>query len=206
MSVNKYAGTKTEKNLWEAYAGESKARNRYTFAKLSAQEQNMYVLSEVFRFTAEQEEQHAKIFYELMKEASGGEINITADYPVEVTDSLQKLLDSSANNENAEAESIYPQFAEIAKQEGFTKASSKFELIAEIENIHRKRFEYFGALLRDDKLHKSDKSERWLCLNCGHIHEGTEAPMMCPVCSVQQGYFIRESDAPFTWGGMVCQG
>ena len=90
-------------------------------------------------------------------------------------------------------------------EEGFAKAASKFNMIAQIENMHKQRFEYYAQLMRNGNLFKSEKTERWMCLNCGHIHESSEAPIVCPVCGVRQGYFIRENEAPFTSGGAVCQ-
>ncbi len=201
MQTN-FMTSQTRINLMRAFAGESQARNRYIFAKQTALEQNLYVISEVFKFTASQEEQHAKVFYELLKESAGNNIDITAGYPVDVYNDIQKLLDVAARNEYEEYGDIYPEFAKIAKEEGFPQAAAKFNLIAEIENCHQKRFEYYGKLMREEKLFKSDKTERWLCLNCGHVHELTEAPISCPVCGVNRGYFIRESEAPFTFGGI----
>lgn len=203
--VTDFMKSMTRINLMKAFAGESQARNRYTFAKMTALEKNMYVISEVFRFTAEQEEQHAKIFYELLLDSSGNKVEISADYPVDVYDDITKLLDTSVNNENDEYENIYPEFARIAREEGFAKAASKFALISEIENIHRKRFEHYSNLIKEDKLFKSENTERWLCLNCGHIHESSEAPLICPVCGMKQGYFIREAEAPYTTGGKICR-
>lgn len=205
MQTN-FMTSQTRENLMRAFAGESQARNRYTFAKQAALEQNLYVISEVFRFTAAQEEQHAKVFYELLKESAGKNVDITAGYPADIYSEIQKLLDSAVHNENEEFADAYPNFARIAQEEGFAKAASKFNLIAEIENSHKQRFEHYAKLMREDKLFRSDKSERWMCLNCGHIHEGTEAPLVCPVCGVRQGYFIREAEAPFTFGGIICQG
>ncbi|MBQ8297580.1 MAG: rubrerythrin family protein [Ruminococcus sp.] len=203
---NNFMESQTRVNLMRAFAGESQARNRYTFAKQTALEKNLYVISEVFRFTAAQEEQHAKIFYELLKESAGRNVEITAGYPADVYDDIQKLLDTSVNNEFEEFSDAYPKFAATAKEEGYHKAASKFTLIAEIENYHKQRFEYYAKLMREDKLFRSDKTERWMCLNCGHIHESSEAPLECPVCGMRQGYFIREAEASFTFGGIVCQG
>lgn len=197
--------SETRINLMRAFAGESQARNRYTFAQCTANQNNMFVLGEVFKFTAEQEKAHAEVFYNLLKDSAGTNADITAGYPVDVYDSVEKLLETSVHNENDEAESIYPKFAEIAKKEGFPQAAAKFTLIAFIEKTHRQRFEYFEKLLKQDKLFKSDKTERWLCLNCGHIHESSEAPGICPVCGKNHGYFIRLSDAPYTSGGILCQ-
>lgn len=205
MQTN-FLTSETRENLMRAFAGESQARNRYTFAKMTALEGNLYVISEVFRFTAAQEEQHAKIFFNLLKDAAGNNIEITAGYPADVYDDLQKLLDSAVHNENEEFSDAYPKFAKIAQDEGFVNAASKFNMIAQIENSHRQRFEYYAKLMREEKLFRSDKTEKWLCLNCGHIHEGSEAPLSCPVCGARQGYFIREAEAPFTFGGIICQG
>lgn len=204
MQTN-FMTSRTKENLMRAFAGESQARNRYTFAAKTAEEQNLYVISRIFKFTASQEEQHAKVFFDLLKEAAGKNIEITAGYPADVFSELQQLLDSSVHNEGEEFEVIYPDFAKIASEEGFHKAETKFRMIAEIERTHRQRFDYYGRLLKENRLFKSDKTERWMCLNCGHIHEASEAPLVCPVCGVRQGYFIREAEAPFTAGGSLCQ-
>jgi len=205
MQTN-FMTSQTRINLMRAFAGESQARNRYTFAKQAALEKNLYVISEVFRFTADQEEQHAKVFYGLLKESAGNNVDITAGYPADVYDNIQKLLESAVHNENEEFADAYPNFAQTAKNEGFLIPASKFELIAEIENSHKQRFEHYLTLMKEDKLFRSENpNEKWLCLNCGHIHEGSEAPMMCPVCGARQGYFIRECEAPFTAGGAVCR-
>ena len=118
----------TKENLMRAFAGECQARHRYYFAALTAQEQNLVGLERMFRFTAEQEERHAKQFYELLKEATGTEVNITADYPVNVYTELQKLLDAAAKNENSESSEIYPRFAQIAAQEGYPEIQQKFSM------------------------------------------------------------------------------
>lgn len=192
--------SRTKENLMRAFAGESQARNRYSFAQKTALEQNMYAISEIFRFTAEQEEQHAKIFFDLLKDATGTTVEINAGYPADVYGDIQKLLDSAVHNENEEFSNDYPAFAQTAQEEGFAAAASRFNMIAQIENQHRLRFEYYANLLRSGNLHKSEKTERWLCLNCGHIHESSEAPVQCPVCGVNRGYFIRENEASFTGG------
>ncbi len=202
MSIN-FISSETKLNLMKAFAGESQARNRYIFAQQTAQEQNLYVISQVFKFTASQEEQHAKVFFDLLKDAAGNNIEITGGYPADVYNDIQKLLDSSIHNENEEFSDVYPKFSSIAKEEGFAKAASVFNLIAQVENIHRERFEHYAKLMREDKLFRSDKTERWMCLNCGHVHESSEAPLICPICGSRQGYFIRENEAPFTFGGLL---
>lgn len=203
---NNFMESQTKTNLMRAFAGESQARNRYIFASDAASQQNMEALARMFKMTAAQEEQHAKIFFELMQEAAGTNVDINAGYPADVFSDLQKLLDFSAKSENEEFGVLYPDFARIAKDEGFTKAESKFTLIAQIENEHRQRFEYYAALMRDGKLFRSENTEeRWMCLNCGHIHTASEAPLACPVCGVKQGYFVREREAAFTFGGIFAQ-
>jgi len=197
--------SETRINLMRSFAGESQARNRYTFAQCTAEQNNLYVLGQLFKFTANQEKAHAEVFYNLMKQSAGTNAEITGGYPIDVYDNIDKLLLSSIHNENDEAETVYPAFAETAKKEGFQEAAAKFMLIASVEETHRRRFEYFEKLLKQDKLFKSDKTERWMCLNCGHIHEAGEAPEKCPVCGKNQGYFIRVYDAPMTGGMLLCQ-
>lgn len=200
-----FLSSQTRINLMRSFAGESQARNRYTFAQQIALQNNMYIISLVFNITADEEKAHAEVFYNLLNDSNEKDIEITAGYPVNVYNDVQSLLSSSVNNEKNENTIIYPQFAEIATQEGFTKVASKFKLIAEIEDFHRKRFEYYSNLLKNDMLFRSDKTEKWRCLNCGHIHESSEAPLSCPVCSKNQGYFIRIDEAPFIGGGLICQ-
>lgn len=191
--------SQTRVNLMRAFAGECQARQRYYQAALTAEQQKLVALGRMFRFTAEQEERHAIVFFHLLKDAAGQNIDISAGYPADVFTELQQLLDAAARGEEQEFSTVYPDFARIATDEGFTEAAAKFKMIAEIENAHRKRFDYYARLYREDKLLRSDDTqERWICLNCGHIHTGSEPPRQCPVCSSEQGYFIREAEAPFT--------
>lgn len=196
--------SRTKINLMRAFAGESQSRMRYYLAALTAQKQYLVGLERMFRFTADQEEHHAQVFYDLLKDAAGEEIEIKADFPADVYDDLQQLLDASANSENKEFSDIYPDFARIAAEEGFTDIGDKFRMIAKIEDTHKHRFEYYADLMRSDKLFRSeDTDERWMCLNCGHIHIGSEPPQNCPVCGVQQGFYVREAEAPFTSCGII---
>ncbi len=196
-----FCESQTKVNLMRAFAGECQARQRYYQAALIAQEQNLVGLERMFRFTAEQEERHAKQFFELLKDCAGTQITITADYPADVYTDIQQLLDSAAADEDKEFREVYPQFGQIAADEGFADIQAKFNMIAKIEESHRKRFEYYAKLWRDGMLFRSDSTqERWICLNCGHIHTGSEPPQSCPVCGAQQGYFIREAEAAFTAG------
>ena len=186
------AQSDTAGNLMRAFAGESMARNRYYFASEVAKKQNMYFIQQIFKFTAHQEEQHAKIFYDLMKELNGGSIEITAGYPVGNYDDLGKLLRDAQHNEYQEHNVIYPEFARIARDEGFAPIATAFEQIAAIEETHGNRFGAFGELIEQAKIFKADVQTAWICLNCGHIHIGPEAPMTCPVCHHAQGYFVPE--------------
>lgn len=191
--------SQTRVNLMRAFAGECQARQRYYQAALTAQQQKLVGLERMFRFTAEQEERHAMVFWKLMKEAAGETVDISAGFPADVSEDIQQLLDFSQNEESKEFGVVYPDFARIADDEGFTEAAQKFRLIADIENCHRARFAYYGKLYRDGMLFRSDSGEQcWLCLNCGHIHKCSEPPRECPVCSAEQGYFIREEEAAFT--------
>ena len=203
MQIN-FNESQTKINLMRAFAGESQSRMRYYLAALTAQQQYLVGLERMFRFTAEQEEQHAKVFYELLKESVGEEILIKADYPADVYTDLRQLLESAANGEEREHSEIYPNFAQTAADEGFTDISSKFRMISDIEDKHKHRFEYYADLMKKDMLFRSDDTEeRWMCLNCGHIHTGSEPPQNCPVCSVRQGFYVREAESPFTSSNML---
>ena len=181
-----------------AFAGESQARNRYTMAEEKARQQKLYVLAVLFKFTADQEKVHAKIFYEHLKELSGESVFVDGGYPVDISEDMCTLLGMADHNERQESEDVYPAFAEVARQEGYGKIAQDFTNIAKIENVHGKRFAAFGELMKEGKLFSSSQSETWVCLNCGYIVEGTKAPERCPVCGEAQGYYIRFSMA--SWG------
>lgn len=189
--------SRTKENLMRAFAGESQARNRYTFGESLAKKQNLYVIQKVFNYTAEQEKAHAWVFYNHLKELSGSSITIDAGYPVEVYDDLIKTLKDSQHNEYEEWDKVYKEFAKTAREEGFLEVANSFEKISEIEKIHGDRFGRFASDLENNTLFKKDNEEKWICLNCGHVHTGTKAPMACPVCSYPQGYFILYSNSPF---------
>lgn len=194
-----FSESQTRINLMRAFAGECQSRQRYYQAALTAQQQKLVGLERMFRFTAEQEERHAMVFWKLLKEGTGQDIDISAGFPAEVTEEIQKLLDASEREEKKEFSVVYPDFARIAADEGFTEAASKFRMIADIENSHRARFRYYGELYRSGMLFRSNDTEQyWICLNCGHIHKGSEPPQECPVCRAEQGYFIRREEAAFT--------
>mgnify|MGYP000440092083 CR=1 FL=1 len=202
--MSDFRNSKTKDNLMRAFAGESQARNRYIFAAAQAKEQKMQVVEFVFRFTAKQEEAHAaekvhaKIFYEHLKELSGESVFVDGGYPVDISEDMCTLLGMADHNERQESDDVYPAFAEVARQEGYGKIAQDFTNIAKIENVHGKRFAAFGKLMKEGKLFSSSQSETWVCLNCGYIVEGTQAPERCPVCGEAQGYYIRLSMA--SWG------
>lgn len=196
MAVD-FKDSATKENLMRAFAGESQARNRYTFAASQAHKEHMHVLEAVFQYTAEQEKQHAYIFYQHLKEMAGETIFIDGGYPVDISPDLDKLLRMAQHNEYEEHDSVYKAFGEKAKEEGYGRIARSFQMIADIEKYHGDRFGKFAQYLEDKKLFVSDVETGWICLKCGHIHWGNEAPKKCPVCEHDQGYFIRLELSPF---------
>ncbi len=190
--------SKTKVNLMKAFAGESQARNRYTFAASEAKKQQLNVIESIFNYTAGQEKEHAELFYDALGELKGENINIEGGYPVDKSSNILELLKSAVHNEQEEFSPVYPEFARIAKEEGFFKIANLFDKIAMIEKTHAERFLQFANLLENNKLFCDDNEVEWLCLNCGHIHKGKEAPKNCPVCDHNQGYFIRKEFSPYT--------
>lgn len=190
--------SETMKNLMRAFAGESQARNRYTFAAEQAYKQGLYVIEHVFKFTAEQEKAHAQVFYELLKEVTGENIEVDGEYPVDISPNISELLKMAQHNEYQEHDDAYKHFADTAQEEGFGKAAARFRAIAEIEKIHGDRFGEFARLLEENQLFVSKVETKWMCLNCGYIYEGTEVPGKCPVCEHEQGWFIRLELAPYS--------
>ncbi len=186
--------SQTKLNLLKAFAGESQARNRYTFAAAEAKKQNLNVIERLFTFTANQEKEHAELFYNALKECSGENIEITGSYPIDISTNISELLKSAVHNEFEEHNPVYPSFAKTAEEEGFAKISNLFSKIAEIEKTHGERFKHFQELMEGDKLFSNGTETKWLCLNCGHIHSGVGAPNACPVCEHNQGYFIRYNE------------
>lgn len=196
MSVD-FKNSQTKDNLMRAFAGESQARNRYTFAAGEAIRQKQHMIADVFFFTANQEKEHAEIFYNHLKELSGQNICVDGKYPVDISTDLVALLRSAKHNEYEEFEDVYQAFANVANQEGFLKVAQDFKNIADIEKVHGDRFELLADMLEKNELYVSNMTCQWMCLNCGHIHEGTQVPERCPVCDHDQGYFIRVEFAPF---------
>ncbi len=189
--------SQTRENLMRAFAGESQARNRYTFASGALRKQGLVVVSQVFDFTAEQERAHAKVFYDFLQDSAGANVSISGNYPVDIFPDALGHLRAAQHNEYQEWEHDYAGFAKVAYEEGFELIGKNFEMIAGIEKTHGDRFGLFGDLLEQDRLFEDDKEVAWMCLNCGQIVHATRAPRNCPVCRHEQGWFIRLDMAPF---------
>ena len=194
--------SETKKNLMRAFAGESQARNRYTLAAGQAKKEGLDAVAAIFLYTAEQEKEHAEIFYKHLTEAAGETIAIDGTYPVDIADTTAELLRMAQHNEYEEFDPVYKSFGETARTEGFPQIAASFLQIAPIEQSHGNRFGRLAELLESGKLFVSDVKCGWMCLNCGHIQESLEAPKTCPVCNHDQGYFIRLEMAPYA-GGLV---
>lgn len=190
--------SKTKENLMRAFSGECQARMRYTFAAEKANAAKLQIIGAVFDFTANQEKEHAGIFLKHLRESAGQNICIDGSYPVTETDSVIKFLESAYHNETEEADRIYRAFGDTAHEEGFDSVAASFYKIADIEKSHADRFLLFADLMKQNRLFISDISCEWMCLNCGHLFSGTEAPEECPVCHHDKGYFIRLTLAPYT--------
>lgn len=179
-------GTQTEKNLMAAFAGESQARNRYTYFTSKARDEGYMQVAAIFDETASQEKEHAKRLFKLME---GGEITITGTFPAGPVGTTSQNLLEAAGGENYEWKEMYPGFAKIARQEGFEAIATVFEAIAVAEKQHAKRYEELKANIDAGKAFKRDKKQVWRCLNCGYIVEALEAPKTCPACAHPQSYF-----------------
>lgn len=190
--------SKTQKNLMRALAGESLARNRYTFAAGQAERDGLPVIAAVFRYTADQEKEHAEIFADFLRRGGADSIPIDGSFPVDTAADTLSLLAAAAQNETKEHEEVYPAFAVAARNEGFSEIARKLELIAEIEKCHAGCFAAFHKLLSEHKLFVSELACGWICMNCGHELNGTEAPQQCPVCG-EAGYFIRVEMSPYSY-------
>ena len=189
MAVN-FSESMTKENLMRAFAGESQARNRYTIAAERAEKDGMFTVAEIFRYTADQERAHAERFYELLKELSGQTIHIDGSYPVDQQEDLPGLLRAAEHNEHEEFADVYQAFGNTAREEGFSEAASAFHQIAEIEHVHEQRFAKLAEMLESGTWYQPKAASKWMCTNCGYIHEGNQAPPVCPVCRHARGYFI----------------
>ena len=179
-------GTKTEKNLLASFAGESQARNRYTYFASVAKKAGFEQIAAIFLETAYNEKEHAKRFFKFLK---GGDVEIIASYPAGVIEDTVANLEASAAGENLEWTKIYKKGEEIARKEGFGEIASVFKEIAEVEEQHEIRYRKLIKNLKEGKVFKRDTEVRWKCRNCGYIHEGKEAPKECPACAHPQSYY-----------------
>lgn len=180
------SGSKTEKNILTAFAGESQARNRYTYFASAARKEGYVQIADIFAETADQEKEHAKRLFKLLE---GGEVEIQAAFPAGVIGTTAENLKEAAGGENYEWTDMYPSFAKTAREEGFEEAAAIFEAIAVAEKQHEKRYLGLLANVEGQTVFKKDKSAVWRCRNCGYLHEGNEAPEECPACAHPQAHF-----------------
>jgi len=179
-------GTQTEKNLLTAFSGESQARNRYNYFASKAKKEGYVQISEIFTETANQEKEHAKRLFKFLE---GGEVEITGAFPAGVIGTTLENLKDSAAGEHYEQTEMYPEFAKTAREEGFDTIASVFEAIAVAEKQHEKRYMDLAANIEAGKVFKRDEMVTWRCRNCGYLHEGNEAPEVCPACDHPQAHF-----------------
>ncbi len=184
-------GTQTEKNLLAAFAGESQARNRYTYYAKVAKAEGYEQISALFLETADNEKSHAKIFFKFLE---GGMVEIIAKYPAGVIGTTVENLKAAADGENEEHTIIYPEFAKIAKEEGFPEVAMAFRAVGVVEKAHEKRYRKLLKNIEDGKVFAKEEKVRWKCRECGYIHEGKSAPDKCPACAHPASYFEVEGD------------
>lgn len=174
-----------------AFAGECQAYMRYTFAAAKAKKENLSIIEQLFTYTANQERAHAEAFYDHLAVMAGETIAIDGTYPVDIAENSHSLLRMAQHNEYEEHDDVYKNFAEVAKDEGFLEVSAKFSMIAEVEKLHGDRFGRFAEAIENKTLFSGDGDTLWICLNCGRIHKGDEAPSVCPICKHDRGHFLR---------------
>ena len=179
-------GTQTEKNLLTAFSGESQARNRYNYFASKAKKEGYVQIADIFTETANQEKEHAKRLFKFLE---GGEVEITGAFPAGVIGTTIENLKAAAAGEHYEHTEMYPGFAKIAREEGFDSIAAVFEAIAVAEKQHEKRYVDLAANIEAGKVFKRDEKVIWRCRNCGYLHEGSEAPELCPACAHPQAHF-----------------
>jgi rubrerythrin len=185
-------GTKTEKNLLTAFAGESQARNRYSYAASVARKEGFEQVSAIFLETADQEKQHAKRFFRFLE---GGMLEISASYPAGVIGSTADNLRAAAAGENEERNHLYPEFARIAKEEGFPLVATQFITTSKAEAHHEERYLLLLKNLEKKSAFKRPAPAKWICRECGYVHEGSEAPNVCPCCDHPQAFYQILTDS-----------
>lgn len=179
-------GSQTEKNLLAAFAGESQARNRYTYAANVAKKEGYEQISAIFTETADNEKEHAQLFFNRLQ---GGDAQITAGYPAGITGTTAENLKAAAAGEKLEWTTLYPNFAEVAEKEGFRDIAGLFRRVASVETNHESRYLKLLSNLETGQVFKRPAPIKWKCRNCGHIYEGKDAPEKCPVCQHEKAYF-----------------
>ena len=179
-------GTKTEQNLLKSFAGESQARSRYTFFASVAKKEGFEQIAGVFMETAEQEKEHAKRFFKFLE---GGMVEITASYPAGVIGTTAENLKAAAEGENEEWSDLYPEFAKVAEEEGFTDLAEKFRMVGEIEKAHEERYRALLKNVKEAAVFEKKDETLWECRNCGHLVTSKDAPEVCPVCAHPQSFF-----------------
>ena len=184
-------GSETEKNLLKAFAGESQARNRYTFFASVAKKEGFEQIGAIFTETADNEKEHAEIFF---KHLEGGDVEIKASYPAGKIGTTAENLLHAANGEKMEWGKLYPEFEKTARKEGFNEVADSFKEIGEVEQKHEKRYRKLLENVKSGKVFKKDKPIKWKCRNCGYVHEGKEDPEECPACKHARAYYEELSE------------
>jgi rubrerythrin len=179
-------GSKTEQNLLKSFAGESQARNRYTYFASAARKEGFEQIANIFTETAENEKEHAKIFFKYLE---GGDLEITATYPAGMIKDTKANLEEAAAGENMEWTTLYQDFAKTAKDEGFSDVARSFEQIAKVERFHESRYRKLINNIASGVVFKKKTSIKWHCINCGYVYEGDEAPKECPACRHPQAFY-----------------
>jgi rubrerythrin len=179
-------GTKTEQNLLKAFAGESQARNRYTYFASAARKEGYEQIANFFMETAENEKEHAKLFFKALE---GGDVEITASYPAGMIKDTKSNLEAAAAGENMEWTTIYSDFSKTASDEGFPDIARTFDQVAKVEKFHESRYRKLISNLANSEVFKKKKTVKWHCINCGYVYEGEEAPKQCPACKHPQAYY-----------------
>lgn len=184
-------GSETEKNLLKSFAGESQARNRYTYFASTAKKEGYEQISGIFLETAENEKEHAKVFFKYLE---GGKVEITAMYPAGKIGNTSENLLAAAEGEKEEWGTLYPEFEKVAREERFKDIADSFKEIAEVEEQHEKRYRKLLDNVKNGDVFKKDKIVKWKCRNCGYVHEGKEAPNVCPACKHPQAYYELQEE------------
>jgi rubrerythrin len=191
--MSSLAGTKTLSNLMKAFAGESQARNRYTYFASIARKEGFNQIEAIFQTTADNEKEHAKLFYKALANGLGGAneavpVAVDAIYPVAYGDTCQNLI-AAAGGEHEEWSDLYPSFAKVAEEEGFKDIAATFRLVAKVEQHHEARYRKLADNIKNGQVFNKPTSVAWICQNCGYVYEGKDAPEICPACKHPKAYF-----------------